>query len=144
MTPPYPAPPFSPTSPNRENGSLQSTINLLDSLVDFYQEERGWVDRVRTNLAHVSRDDPADDQKTTGSLSSQLSDQQGSRWSYRKNEFGLRLDGLPSKVNECGLQQKEHILELFDKMIETRMESCQRVNELLRRAADTRQRLCES
>lgn len=138
MTPAYPA---SQTSPNRENNSLQSTINLHSSLVDFYQEERVWVNRVRTDLARASsRDGATDDQKPllTGSSSSSSSDQQGSsssRWSYRKNEFGLRLDGLSSKMKECGLQQKEHILELFDKMIETRMESCQRVNELLRQAA---------
>jgi hypothetical protein len=65
----------------------------------------------------------------------------------RKKEFKLRLEGIRSKrVNPLQFAQEqsveqlrphEQILDMFEKMMEARMESCQRVNRLVREASRT-------
>ncbi|KAF8897665.1 hypothetical protein BD779DRAFT_1667606 [Infundibulicybe gibba] len=72
-----------------------------------------------------------------------------SRWLRRKKGFKLRLDGLSPNTKriltthvdganhprcEMAAQPKERILEMFEKIMESRMESCQRVNRLVRNA----------
>ncbi|KAF8351339.1 hypothetical protein F5887DRAFT_937019 [Amanita rubescens] len=106
----YPTPP-SPPEDSARSGSLHSTIDLLNSLIDYYEEGQLWVDEVRANLV----------------TSSNVSEQNGresheSRWVHRKNGFNLRLESLSSKPDT----RKENILELFGQLIETRLESCQR------------------
>jgi hypothetical protein len=63
-----------------------------------------------------------------------------SRWQRRKHKFKLKLDGLPPAarqrrasvygVSDSGMR----VLELFEGMMEARMESCQRVNRMVRMA----------
>ncbi|KAM6495772.1 hypothetical protein JOM56_008478, partial [Amanita muscaria] len=104
--------PFTPSASNRNNAEdpLQPAMSLLDSLVTYYEEERQWIERTRTSLAQASRD---------GIGQRPLPDQQATSESQR------RLGNI---------QQKEHVLEMFEKMIDSRLESCQRVSELLRQA----------
>ncbi|KAF9476488.1 hypothetical protein BDN70DRAFT_897297 [Pholiota conissans] len=67
-------------------------------------------------------------------------DKQPSRWMRRKKEFKLRIDGIrninaqPAEETQGDgeLPARKQILEMFDKMLESRLESCQRVNELIR------------
>ncbi|PFH52838.1 hypothetical protein AMATHDRAFT_1880 [Amanita thiersii Skay4041] len=163
-TPPF-SPQFSQSLPHDHDNPLRPTINLLDSLVTFYQQERMWVYRTRATLEHAFQDDPSPcgdecsiqppaENRSLDSSARQKhkrsrsdtasSDQPASRWMHRKKRFKLRLDGLSprhkhtatpvSQSPKPGLHTREHILELFDKMIEARMESCQRVNQLVRNA----------
>jgi len=124
----YPTPP-SPPEDSVRSGSLHSTIDLLNSLIDYYEEGQLWVDEVRANLVTSSNVGDVDT----------VSEQNGrepheSRWVHRKNGFNLRLESLSSKPDT----RKENILELFGQLIETRLESCQRVNELLHQAVRNR------
>ncbi|TFK43411.1 hypothetical protein BDQ12DRAFT_674932 [Crucibulum laeve] len=80
--------------------------------------------------------------------SSATPEQQPTPWMRRKKGFKLRLDGLAPRNRRVisthpvdqhqpvqeNSQPREHILELFEKMMESRMESCQRVNKLVRNA----------
>ncbi|KAF5363650.1 hypothetical protein D9756_000492 [Leucocoprinus leucothites] len=172
-----PTPPFSPNNqqlpPHDADNPLKSTVNLLDSLVAFYQHERMWVYRTRAvleeafdNLPAVtpsaSKENPLPSPSASSSPSaatpeSSSSDQSTehaaepksprpgqlpSRWMRRKRGFNLRLEGIakpkrlskPLRRNQQDQDAKEHILELFEKMMEDRMESCQRVNKLVRSA----------
>ncbi|KAG6833890.1 hypothetical protein H0H87_007901 [Tephrocybe sp. NHM501043] len=47
-----PTPPFSPSPTDfpHSDGSLQSTLNLLDSLEDFYRNQRAWIEQARAAL----------------------------------------------------------------------------------------------
>ncbi|KAL0949408.1 hypothetical protein HGRIS_009470 [Hohenbuehelia grisea] len=75
--------------------------------------------------------------------------QSASRWSRRKKAFKLRLDNLKPQHNRRALleqsvamhkaqtdesQSSVRILEMYDTMLESRMESCQRINRLIRNA----------
>lgn len=71
-----------------------------------------------------------------------------SRWTKRKRGFKLRLELSPqpkrilptvqsvdgSAASLSSLPPKEHLLDMFEKMMESRMESCERINKLVRRA----------
>lgn len=155
-----PTPPFSPID-DSVHSHLTSTINLLDSLVAFYQQERMWVYRTRAQLDGALHNNPQSSLPSPSSSSSHspLPDsdpiklervtsppvsptQHSSRWVNRKKGFKLRLDGLSPKhrrtissADDTELcPPKEHILDMFEKMMEARMESCQRVNRLVRNA----------
>ncbi|KAF8974441.1 hypothetical protein BDZ97DRAFT_1911623 [Flammula alnicola] len=165
-----PTPPFSPQNyrmpdENTEN-PLISTINLLDSLVAFYQHERMWVYRTHAVLedaftppmmdtAGITYSDPRISPSNTivdpqydgynEAMGNPQNRQPASRWMRRKKGFKLRIDGIRAKrvINTQPVGQtqqsddrppREHILEMFEKMMEARMESCQRVNKLVREA----------
>ncbi|PPQ83276.1 hypothetical protein CVT25_004017 [Psilocybe cyanescens] len=165
-----PTPPFSPQNyrmpdENTEN-PLKSTINLLDSLVAFYQHERMWVYRTRATLEDAFQSPPimedrpqlnsddnsvsTNDEEADGYINSQspsssrAENQQPTRWNRRKRGFKLRIDGIRHKrvistqpVGEPQSEQlppREHILQMFEKMMESRMESCQRVNKMIQDA----------
>ncbi|KAJ3517986.1 hypothetical protein NLJ89_g151 [Agrocybe chaxingu] len=165
-----PTPPFSPHNyrmpDETTENPLRSTINLLDSLVAFYQHERMWVYRTRAMLEEAFQMPPLpgtahqqyltdqhgmpmdirmEDMNDPGAAQSH----QSTRWMRRKRGFKLRLDGIRNRRvistqpvgqgqgQEQGyeeLQPRERILEMFDKMMESRMESCQRVTKLVRDA----------
>ena len=172
-----PTPPFSPQNyrmtEETVDNPLKSTINLLDSLVAFYQQERMWVYRTRATLEEAFENPPILSSNSSSSYqgsnngkSSNLRSfndfnesgtssaghglghedhQQPTRWMRRKKGFKLRLDGIRARrvisTQQDGqstptdqLQPREQILEMFEKMMETRMESCQRVNKLVRDA----------
>lgn len=154
-----PTPPFSPLhqlphDQDHNDNPLKSTIDLLDSLVGFYHHERMWVYRTRAAL-HEASNRGDSDTTDTDSLPSPESDdcdkspsalptQSSSPWLRRKRGFKLRLDRLPQSALTStgasstsqgeGLPRRERILEMFEKMMEARMESCQRVNRLVRSA----------
>jgi len=137
---------------------LKSTINLLDSLVAFYQHERMWVYRTRAMLQEAFPN-PSVMDPSTQSLSASSSPPMGddefftneplashqTRWMRRKKGFKLRLDGIRPKrvisvipvdqVRQAEyLHPREQLLEMFEKMMESRMESCQRITKLVRDA----------
>ena len=142
-----PTPPFSPNShrlpsENAEN-PLVSTIGLLDSLTAFYQHERMWVYRTRAMLEQA-----LEDTSDTASTFDEQSDpaggspRQDSRWMRRKQSFNLRLNGIRARRGTQNAvvdqAEREQLLSMFEKMMESRMESCQRVNRLVREAQRAR------
>ena len=137
---------------------LKSTIHLLDSLVAFYQHERMWVYRTRAMLDEAFPN-PSVLDPTTQSISASSSPPASNdetptneplashqtRWTRRKKGFKLRLNGIrPRRVISAipvdqvpqpeYLHPREQLLEMFEKMMESRMESCQRINKLVRDA----------
>lgn len=78
--------------------------STLDALVAFYHHERMWVHRTRALLV----------------VDTKLQCMRGS---------SLRLEGIRPAQDA-----KEHILRLFDEMMGDRIESCQRINQLVRSA----------
>lgn len=139
---------------------LKSTIHLLDSLVAFYQHERMWVYRTRAMLEEAfpnpSVMDPTTQSVPASPSPSARNDEvppneplpsHQTRWMRRKKGFKLRLDGIkfrPKRVISAipvdqirqpeYLHPREQLLEMFEKMMESRMESCQRINKLVRDA----------
>lgn len=158
-----PTPPFSPalpsSIPNTPNLALLSTMNVLDDLVQFYEQEQAWISRTRQRLEIVGPFEPtsiddcpydehnedAEDDEKFGNLSGS-----SSRWNRRKKDFRLRLDGLGNQSGGCqtihsqplptgqevhaAIPSKSEILSMYNAMINTRMESCQRLNKLIRDA----------
>ncbi|TFK29376.1 hypothetical protein FA15DRAFT_752826 [Coprinopsis marcescibilis] len=170
-----PTPPISPLPQSMASDSapphLKSTINLLDSLIAYYQQERMWVYRTRAELDGYPKADasasavtptpstPPEDHATIAKVeeTNDLPDAESSgsaknitsassRWSKRKKGFKLRLEisqpRIASTVHPVAasssrsgsIPQREHILEMFEKMMESRMESCERLNRLVRNA----------
>ena len=146
-----------PNWPNYESNEnpLKSTIHLLDSLVAFYQHERMWVYHTRAKLEEAfpnpSIMDPSTIQSIPASsspparndetLPNETVPSHQSRWTRRKKGFKLRLNGIrfrPRRVISAipvdHAHPREQLLEMFEKMMETRMESCQRINKLVRDA----------
>ena len=147
---------YNPVSDEITENPLKSTINLLDSLVAFYQHERMWVYRTRAMLEEAFPN-PSVMDPTTQSISASSSPPTGNdeiptpepshqtRWTRRKKGFKLRLDGIRPKrvISAIPVDQvrrpeyihpREQLLEMFEKMMESRMESCQRINRLVRDA----------
>ena len=136
---------------------LKSTIHLLDSLVAFYQHERMWVYRTRAMLEEAfptpSVMDPTTQSIPASSSPPARNDEappneplpsHQTRWTRRKKGFKLRLNGIrlkPKRVISAipadrvrqakYLHPREQLLEMFEKMMESRMESCQRINKLV-------------
>jgi hypothetical protein len=175
MSAPYPhsipTPPFSPETnhlqlaqPESSNEPLKETVNLLDTLITYYQQESMWVCRARATLENAfddsllsdssmsppSRGESPDDERDEDPLdrSASRSSPTGSQWIHRKKGFKMRLDLSPKArppvrplrpppaVQSSGGQipPRDHILTMFGKMMEARMESCVRVNKLVRNA----------
>lgn len=136
---------------------LSSTTNMLNSLVSFYQQERMWVYRMRAMLQEPQLDEGPDQVQSEaipdfsmGSQDYQILDEPNTstvqtRWMLRKREFKLRLEGIRLKrfnplpnVQQQPVEQlrpREQMLEMFEKMMEARMESCQRVKGLVLEAS---------
>jgi hypothetical protein len=87
----------------------------------------------------------------TGESSDSLDDggigaisQASTRWTKRKKGFKMRLEGLSPKAQQARqplplgsedvAPSREQILVMFEKMMESRIESCQRINKLVRDA----------
>jgi hypothetical protein len=133
---------------------LKSTIHLLDSLVAFYQHERMWVYRTRAMLEEAFPNPSVmDPTVTTQSIPASPSPpaphneplpSHQTRWMRRKKDFKLRLNGIRFRPKRAipvdqirqpeYLHPREQLLETFEKMMESRMESCQRINKLVRDA----------
>jgi hypothetical protein len=153
LVPPHPIPPSQPISP--------STITLLDSLTAFYQQESAWVYRTRaalelakyqTPVSGLSKNEPlptpppsatqtSEGLPTTPAMKRERTSPvpaptSGTRWLERKKNFKLQLEGI-STTNKRPVQRREaseRLLVMFQNMLETRVESCQRVNQLVRNA----------
>lgn len=145
---------------------LSSTTQTLNSLVSFYQQERMWVYRMRSTLQEACTPQLIDEgpdrphqahptstpnfsMEQEGQLVDEASSSTGpgeTRWMRRKKEYNLRLKGIRSKrlkppqfVREQPVEKLRHrelILEMFEKMMESRMESCKRVNKLVQEAIE--------
>ncbi|EAU84895.2 hypothetical protein CC1G_00414 [Coprinopsis cinerea okayama7 len=104
-------------------------------------------DRV-VGLAKVE-DDHDQEKVPERRLSARSATSSPSRWSKRKKGFKMRLELTPQpkrslsvssassngSSGELGdLPPRERLLAMFEKMMETRMESCERVNKLIRNA----------
>src|ERR1700722_19775570 len=135
-------PPFAPRAPPIQPSS--STTDLLESLVAFYQQEMVWVYRIRATLA-MSDSSTSVTPLTSASSHTPVTEEElantpletsTTRWSQRKPSLRLNLDG--SVVSTIGGDQftesGEHVLVLFERMMEARMESCLRMNRLVRKA----------
>ncbi|KAI0776068.1 hypothetical protein BD413DRAFT_469598 [Trametes elegans] len=166
-----PTPPQSPTS--RE--VAHSAAILLDSLEQFYHQERYWAHHTRAALelaltkgidGPTAVDAPSPSSSVDSALSpasSTSSDAtavecpvvkmeteptipppprstQNTRWMRRKNMMRLKLDGIsvhqrkrrPSRAPPT--EPATRILEMFSELMDSRMESCQRVQRLVRSA----------
>ncbi|KAI9448185.1 hypothetical protein H4582DRAFT_2068717 [Lactarius indigo] len=146
-----PTPPFSPPQ-TLTDAPVDTSAVLLNSLVSFYQQESLWP--AATAKAFSSSSD------STASLTDD-SDMQSikaepttpppsvgkihpkSRWMQRKQSFKLRLEGIrPQSLHrrhrrmrqDASAEAGTRLLELFGQLMEARMESCHRVNRLVREA----------
>ncbi|KAJ2920092.1 hypothetical protein MD484_g365, partial [Candolleomyces efflorescens] len=163
-TPPFTSPAIQPHLDGASDYTLTSTIPLLDSLIAYYQHERMWVYRTRAQLENGLPGAPSFEQSfdqslslpsnssyldVTGESSDSLDDggigampQASTRWTKRKKGFKMRLEGLSPTAqqarqplgSEDTAPSREQILVMFEKMMESRIESCQRINKLVRDA----------
>lgn len=142
-------PPTPPYSPNALPADDHPLVLQLNSLIDSYQRRRMWVCQFRADLESAG---PSELAQTPSPASSEDSlhfpddaKSSNSRWTRRKRGFKLRLDGLPSKPKRITLTHdqpgdsqsppsREDILSMYEKMMESRMESCQRINRLIHSA----------
>lgn len=157
-----------PGSP-RVSHSIDSTINLLDSLKAFYHQERMWVYRTRASLELVLEAAPSAGSdatmSSTGSDMTMDSEEGGTTlailprgrvkaeptspadlrattlWTRRKKGFKLKLEGISMRSRKRQVHGQDapptqgvQILELFENMMQTRMESCERVSRLVKDA----------
>jgi hypothetical protein len=148
--------PSTPLRPHLEHDPFRSTTNVLDSLVGFYQQEQMWVYRTRASLelaftqgptttdeAVIAESDPmasvSEDNmsavKAEPSVSPPIS---STLWLRRKKKYNLRLEGIAPRGRRKqpgkGHQSRVRILEMFENLMEARMESCQRINKLVKNA----------
>jgi hypothetical protein len=155
-----PSPPTIPPQPSHYP-DLIGTTSLLDALVAFYQQERLWVYRTRAALELASYQVPLSNiggSKNTEPLTPPPSakhelpkDGKGkgvshvksepvspsTRWDSRKKTFKLKLEGISTTTRRPVQKQREvphRILTLFEHIMEARMESCLRVNNLIKSA----------
>ncbi|GLB33941.1 hypothetical protein LshimejAT787_0108250 [Lyophyllum shimeji] len=131
-----PTPPFSPR-PIMPDDSLRPTLNLLDSLVDYYQQERDWVQRTRTALENafqqVQQPDQPESLPTPPSESDSTSPTARSgKPSNPHNSRFTPVRPLRPIASPKDYFQRKQILDMFDQMVEARIESCQTVNRLIR------------
>jgi hypothetical protein len=128
---------------------VASTVNLLDSLAMFYNQEKEWVSRVRDVLReecfqdHDIREENQrvrvglsihdliegepkikqedEDSNCTPATSPLASPRSRSHRRPKAHKVPLEEDAL-------------HILEMFEAMVESRAQSCQRITRLVRSA----------
>ncbi|KAI0284376.1 hypothetical protein BGY98DRAFT_1087619 [Russula aff. rugulosa BPL654] len=134
-----PTPPFSPPQ-TLTDAPADTSVVLLNSLVSFYQQESLWVHRTRAalELALTAKGpEPTTPPPSLGKVHPK------SRWLQRKQSFKLRLEGIgPSSLHrrqrrmqrDASAEAGTRLLELFGQLMEARMESCHRVNRLVREA----------
>ncbi|KAH9999309.1 hypothetical protein BJV77DRAFT_1058366 [Russula vinacea] len=136
--PALPTPPFSPPQ-TLTDAPADTSVVLLNSLVSFYQQESLWVHRTRAalELALTANAEPTTPPPPTGKAHAK------SRWLQRKQSFKLRLEGIgPHSLHrrqrrmqrDASAEAGTRLLELFGQLMEARMESCHRVNRLVREA----------
>ncbi|KAG6880375.1 hypothetical protein C0992_007786 [Termitomyces sp. T32_za158] len=153
METPYyiPTPSFTPihTQLPHSDGSLYSTLRLLDALDEFYRNQRVWIEQTRVALDRAfdeseaiqksslpsppilesdpsgRSDDPSDDEQRVTRLSPD--------WTRRKKGLQLTLDihndpRLHKRIRRItsrkDLDQRKRMLNMLDDIAQARMESC--------------------
>lgn len=152
-----PTPPASPEPADAmQSDDMQSSLQLLDSLSSFYQHERYWTHHTRAALetalssafqGHVEAtigdgapDDAHEPRVKKEPMSPRLKpvDGQGRRrsntWNRRKNNLRLKLGGIEPPIRKQPTRPSQQILEMFAALIESRMESCDRVTAMVKNA----------
>ncbi|KAF8630335.1 hypothetical protein AX15_002985 [Amanita polypyramis BW_CC] len=131
---------MSPSTPPREtnhNSPLHSAIDILDTLLDFYHERRIWVTRAKTDSSVISSDNISD--KQAGGDTQRPRTTSG----WKRTEHFVSPKSGPALRSESSSrldEGKEIILELYDKLMETRLESCRRIHNLLEQQQEYRYR----
>ncbi|KAG6830835.1 hypothetical protein H0H92_014487 [Tricholoma furcatifolium] len=139
-----PTPPFSPVQSHLppSDGSLHSTLNLLDSLEDFYTNQRRWIDHTRIALDRAF--DESEAVHTDSSSSSVRSDDEQRSASpdnrvRRKKGLHLKLELLNSPpshkhirriTSRRDLDQRKQMLEMLDEIAQARIDSCRFVRRI--------------
>jgi hypothetical protein len=142
---------------------MTSSLQLLDSLTVFYQQERYWTHHTRAALETVLSDSfrgnveafmgaaksetPDDGESSVNTnpievrvepsssmAQSENVQRRRSRWNRRKNTLKLRLGGIETPIRMQTMRPSQHILDMFAALVESRMESCERVTKLVKLA----------
>ncbi|SJL01791.1 uncharacterized protein ARMOST_05114 [Armillaria ostoyae] len=111
---------------------LRSPLTNLDSLVSFYQQERMWIRRTRAELQDSDDDDEGPSPRPSPTPSPELPSPKSphsSRWIRRKKDLKLKLAALPRRPTHS-----LRVLDMYESIMQSRMESCQRINRLIRNA----------
>ncbi|KAF9028441.1 hypothetical protein BDZ89DRAFT_766330 [Hymenopellis radicata] len=129
---------------------LRPSVNNLDSLVTFYQQERMWVYRTRVELQDVEDEDehspPLPNSPPSPSISHEppirpsRRSSSPTRWTRRKK--GLKLNSSSSRRSLQTSMDAAHnpairVLDMYESIMQSRMESCERINRLIRNANRT-------
>ncbi|KAG6869308.1 hypothetical protein C0993_000061 [Termitomyces sp. T159_Od127] len=139
------------------DGSLHSTLRLLDALDEFYRSQRVWIEQTRVALDYAfdqseaiqpksplpsppisesdqsnRSDDPGDEQHAT---------QPSPDWARRKKGLQLTLDirndpRLHKRIRRItsrkDLDQRKRMLNMLDEIIQARMESCRSIHRMVK------------
>jgi len=166
---PLPTPPCSPYEQTVTRETMTSSLQLLNSLTIFYQQERYWTHHTRAALetalsnSFKGKVEPSVGEAETESPSTSLEEpgssksftetndivkaepsspvlqsvdvqRRRSRWNRRKNILKLKLGGIEAPIRMQTIRPSQHILEMFAELVESRMESCERVTKLVKLA----------
>ncbi|KAI0322519.1 hypothetical protein OF83DRAFT_1161202 [Amylostereum chailletii] len=154
-----PTPPFSPPQTLDDEPRPNTSVVLLNSLVSFYQQESLWVHRTRAALelalTSQGRDSitaAAEAKAIAGSpvkheppSSPSPLNKRNTRWMQRKKSFNMNLKLDPIAPSVLARRRRRRgaapapeagtrLLELFGQLMESRMESCNRVSRLVQEA----------
>jgi hypothetical protein len=143
--------------------NVDATVNVLDSLVTFYRQQRMWVYRARASMefatpipsittpSHLTLPQSPPPQTTppevdavevkVEGVDTKARDLARSKWSRRKQRFKLRLEGIsPLALKPRRIASKRErplqILEQFERLMAARMDSCDRVRKMVRNRGD--------
>jgi len=141
LTPPV-SPHSHPSSLHTSEESLQSTVELLDVLIEYYHRKRLWIHHARAALRQTSLRDSiceSKDPEDTASIPPQTD-------LIAASQPNIRTLATPSRcqrhqaVLKVGRRaprsraERERIVEQFEELVATRLESCKRLNRLVRNA----------
>ena len=164
---------LSPTKPQHSTRRIDHSINLADSLLAFYHQERMWCYRTRASLELILEPGPstASDGSITSSAESDATAEEGDTpslavvrphgnikaepasptnmqattlWMRRKRSFKLKLEGISTKSRKRRTAKGQdapptpgiQILEMFERLMQARMESCERVSKMMKTNAN--------
>lgn len=130
--------------------ALRTSANNLESLVSFYQQERMWVYKTKAEFQDLDeeededsppRSSPSPSHESESSIRpSRRSTSPSSRWIRRKKGLKLNLASAPAsrKTLQTSVDAAHNpalrVLDMYESIMQSRMESCQRINRLIRNA----------
>ena len=163
---------LSPSKPQHSTRRIDHSINLADSLLAFYHQERMWCYRTRASLELILEPAPSTvrDSSITSSTESDTTAEEGDTslavvrphgivkteptspanmqattlWMRRKRSFKLKLEGISTRSRKRRTAKGQdapptpgvQILEMFERLMQARMESCERVSKLMKTNAN--------